>query len=65
MWRPKAFLPHGFSLLQSRYKMNLSLLRKSDDDKNKKDGFVVLNVPEILGEMISAGDHLLRAKKIS
>ena len=65
VWRPKVFLPHGFSLLQTRYKMDLSLWKSAEDEKSKKENFMVLNVPEILCEMIVAGDHLLRAEKIS
>lgn len=46
--------------------MDLSLWKRSaEDDKNKKENFMVLNVPEILNEMVVAGDHLLRAQKIS
>lgn len=44
--------------------MNLSLWNQREMNKATKENFMVLNVPEILIELVNAGDFLLKVQKI-
>jgi hypothetical protein len=55
VWRPKAFLPEKFTVLNTKHRFPCSIKSEKAVESTDMVTTLVLNVPEIVSEMIACG----------